>query len=276
MASARRKRSAYGANMPCPAPAVHPAGCAKVQGTNFMLNRISSVLAGALLGLLLLAGCAATTSGTKVSVEVEVLNQLTRYEAVYLLQAGDVIEVFVYRHADLSRKSVVRPDGFISLPLLGEIPAAGKSPRELTEYLTERYAVRLKNPEVTVIVENPPEPVVFVLGEVGGPRALPLRQAKTVAQALAQAGNAIKTGDLFAVSIIRLNKEGYFEAHTVKAEGFSQPEAYMALQNMALAANDLVFVPESMRGQFNRAITDINSMLLPYYQYRVLRTITSP
>jgi protein involved in polysaccharide export with SLBB domain len=125
------------------------------------------------------------------------------------------------------------------------------------------------------MVENPPEPMVFVLGEVGGPRALPLRQVKTVAQALAQSGNAVKSGDLFAASIIRLNKEGLLESHTVRTEGYSQPEVYMALQNMPLAANDLVLVPESYRGQFLRLITDVNSMLAPYYQFRILQVITN-
>lgn len=236
--------------------------------------RISSALVGISLGLLPLAGCLATTTERKLAVKVETLDKLTRYEAVYLLQAGDVIEVFIYRHPDLSRKAVIRPDGFISLPLLGEVQAAEKSPRELTEFLKERYAARLLNPEVTVIVENPPEPMVYVVGEVGGPRALPLRQVKTVAQALAQSGNAVKSGDLFAVAIIRLNKQGLLESHTVKTEGYSQPQVYMALQNMPLAANDLVLVPESYRGQFLRLLTDVNTILAPYFQFRILEAIT--
>lgn len=224
---------------------------------------------------ILLAGCATTAGeGSRLKVDVQVLDALTRYEAAYALQPGDAIEVFVYRHAEFSRKSIIRADGFISLPLLGDVKAAGKAPKELAEELTEKFSVRLKNPEVTVIVENPPEPMVYVLGEVGGPKPVPLRQARTVAQALTYAGNATKAGDLFSVSIVRLNKDGLLEAHTVQSENYtSQPEIMMALQNMALAPNDLVFVPESYRGQVVRAITDVNIMLAPYFQLRILRAI---
>jgi hypothetical protein len=78
---------------------------------------------------------------------------------------------------------------------------------------------------------------------------------------------------LFSVSIVRLNKKGLLEAHTVKTEGYSQPEVYMALQNMALLPNDLVVVPESYRGQVIRLLTDVNTLILPYFQYRVLQSL---
>jgi len=218
----------------------------------------------------LLGGCVAMTTDSELKVNVQVLDSLTRYEIAYVLQPGDQIEVFVYRHPEFSRKSVIRSDGFISLPLLGEVKAAYMAPRELATKLTELFSARIKNPEVTVIVENPPEPMVYVLGHVGGPRALPLRKAKTVAQALALAGDATKEGDLFGVSVVRLNKNGLLEAHAVEFEIYSQPEVYMALQNMALVANDLVVVPESYRSQFVRLINDVNTALFPYYQYRIL------
>lgn len=239
-----------------------------------MRNLIRSAFRSIACGLLL-AGCAATTTTQSLKVEVEVLDALNRYEGAYLLQAGDQIEVFVYRHAEFSRKAVIRPDGYISVPLLGDVKAAGRSPRELSEDLVKRFSERIKNPEVTVMVENPPEPMVFVLGDVGGPRALPLRQAKTVAQALALSGNVVKSGDASSVAIVRLNGQGVLEAHTVTSDGFNQPETYMALQTMALKPNDLVFVPEGYRGQLVRMITDVNTVLAPYYQFRVLREITN-
>ena len=232
----------------------------------------SAALCAASLSVLL-AGCAVTTTTGSLSVEVEVLDSLKRYEANYLLQAGDQLEVFVYRHADLSRKAVIRPDGFISLPLVGELKAAGKAPRELTDELVAKFADRVRNPEVTVMVENPQEPMVFVLGEVGAPKAVPLRQAKTVAQALALVGNVAKTGALSSLSIVRVNEQGVLEAHNVKSDGFNQPELYMALHNMALLPNDLVFVPESYRAQVIRLINDVNAVVFPYYQFRLLRAV---
>ena len=238
---------------------------------NFMLGPIRWALRGFVFAILL-SGCAVTTTNS-LKVDVQVLDALTRYEVAYLLQAGDQIEVFVYRQPEISRKAIIRPDGYISLPLLGDVKAAGMAPRDLGAKITELYSVRLKDPEVTIIVDNPPEPMVYVLGEVGGPKAQPLRQARTVAQAIAQAGVVNKGGDLYNVSIIRLNDKGFLEAISVQTENYNQPDVYMALQNMALRPNDLIVVPESYRGQILRVLTDINTLMLPYFQYRVLQSL---
>jgi polysaccharide export outer membrane protein len=237
-----------------------------------MFGLIRCILRALALAVLL-AGCAATTTQANLKVDVEVLDALTRYEVAYVLEAGDQVEVFVYRQPDLSRKAIVRSDGFISLPLLGDVKAARLAPRELAANITDLYSVRLKNPEVTVIVENPPEPAVYVVGEVGVPKVVTLRQAKTVAQALAQSGIVNHGAELFSVSIVRLNDKGFLEAIDVKTENHSQPEVYMSLQNMALHANDLVIVPESYRGQVVRALTDVNTLIAPYFQYRVLQAL---
>ncbi len=238
-----------------------------------MRNHIRSALR-ILACSFLVSGCAATSTTQSLSVNVQVLDALNRYEVAYLLQAGDQIEVYVYRHAEFSRKAVIRPDGFISVPLLGDVKAAGRTPHELSEDLVKRFSERIKNPEVTIMVENPPEPMVYVLGDVGGPRALPLRQAKTVAQALALSGNVTKAGDASSLAIVRLNAQGVLEAHNVEVDGFNQPELYMALHSMTLRPNDLVFVPEGYRGQVVRLVTDINTMLNPYYQFKVVREIS--
>lgn len=230
----------------------------------------------ALMSVLLavmLAGCVHTTTTATLKTEVRVLDALTRYELTYLLQAGDVIEVFIYRHAELSRRATVRSDGFISLPLLGDVRAAGTSPKDLGADLAKRYSERLLSPEVTVILENPPEPLVFVVGEVGGPKALAFRQTKTAAQAIAKSGSATKSASLASVSILRVNADGLLEAHTVDTDGTNYPEAFMALQNMALRPNDLIVVPESYRGQLVRAFTDFNTILAPYFQFRILQEI---
>lgn len=240
-----------------------------------MRRLLTSTLCGTALAILL-PGCATTAiNATGPKVSVEVLDALRRYETAYILQPGDAIEVFVYRHAEFSRRSVVRPDGFISLPLLGDVKAAGAAPSDLARLLTERYSERLKNPEVTVIVENPPEPMVFVVGEVGAGRPVPLRQAKTAAQAIAHSGPLMKSGDLYAVSIVRVNAQGFLESHAVEADAsLSQPEVIMALQSVALRPNDVVFVPESFRSQAVRLGTDINTIFSPFYQLRIIQEIT--
>lgn len=226
--------------------------------------------------VLLLAACASPTTTATLKVEVEVVDALRRYEVVYLLQPGDVVEVFVNRHPEFSRKAIVRSDGMIGLPLVGDVKAAGLTPAALAGHITQRYAPRLNQPETTVIVENPPEPSVYVLGQVAGPRAVPLRQARTLAQALALAGDATKLAALPYVAVIRLNEQGVLEAHRLAGEGGtpSQPELYMAMSSITLRPNDVVLVPESQRSQAMRILQDITLALAPLLNFVILNDAT--
>ena len=238
------------------------------------------VMAG-LLAVLGTGGCASPSAtsepATHAAVDVRVLDTLHRYQRVYLLQAGDKLEVFIYRQPDFSRTVIIRPDGFITLPLVGDVRAAGKSPTELAQDLTRRFSARLLKPEVNVIVQNPPEPMVYVVGEVGGPKAVSMRQAKTVAQAIAEAGVVPPTANLSSVSIVRLARDGRLEALSlnVDAHGSSDADEYMALQGVPLEPNDLVVVPESFRGKLVRLFRDVNAVMNPYFQYRILRHIVN-
>ncbi len=225
------------------------------------------------IALILVGGCAGTVTRETVSVKVEVLDSLKRYTKEHVLQQGDIVEIFVYKHADFSRTTKIRPDGKITLPLLDDIQAAGKTPAALDAELTALYAERIIDPEVTVIVENAEESVVYVVGEVGAPSAIPYRQAKTVAQAVARSGGVSKSGVLKHVSVIRLNEQGFFEAQSVIGTRYNQPEMYMALHNIALLPDDLIIIPESYRSQFVRILRDMNTILSPYYQFRVLKLI---
>ena len=243
-----------------------------------MIRLNSKIQIGIVCLGILLAGCIAPPTATnetaRLEASVQVLDALTRYELAYSLQAGDLLEVAVYSHPAFSRKVTVRADGFISMPLLGDVRAAGKAPTQLARELTGLFSVRLRNPELTVIIENPPEPMVYVLGDVGVPKPVPFRQVKTVAQAIAQAGAVLRSADLKGVSVVRLNKQGFVEAHAVNSQGNSQPEIFMALQGMTVQPNDLVIVPESYRSQITRIFSDINTFMQPYYQFRILEQIT--
>lgn len=226
----------------------------------------------------LVCGCTtATVTSHTVQVQVEVLNAARKFEHVYLVQAGDQLEIFLQRHGDLSRKVTVRPDGYISLPLVDEVKAAGKSPRELAAELKVLFSVRLKDPEVNVIVLNPPEPMVYVVGQVGAPKALPLRQASNLAQAMAQAGDATKLAAADSISVIRLNANGYLESHVLKVDkDASQPEVYMAMASMPLQSDDLILVPESYRSQVMRVLQDTSVALAPLFNVLLLREIYHP
>jgi polysaccharide export outer membrane protein len=223
-----------------------------------------------------LAACtSAPVTTNKVQVQVEVLNAARRFEHVYQVQPGDQLEIYMQRHNDLSRKVVVRPDGFISLPIIDEVKAGGKAPRELADELKKLFSARLRDPEVNVIVLNPPEPMVYVVGQVGAPKALPLRQAATLAQAIAQSGDATKLAAADSISVIRLNAAGQLEAHVLNTSGrdVSQPEIYMAMATVLLQTNDLIVVPESYRSQIMRLLQDTSTAFVPIFNLMILREI---
>jgi len=221
-----------------------------------------------------LMGCPGTMPGVttrEVVAPPEIARSSVRFQKEYLLFAGDQIEVSVWRNAEVSRTVFIRPDGFISLPLLQEVKAAGLTPRELAESISKAYAGRLLNPEVTVIPVSVRQPSVYVLGDVRNPGAYAARNAVTVTQALAAAGGVLRTGGEADIAVIRLSDDGYLEAIPVGgAYSVAQSAAYLSLAATVLKPDDIVFVPETGRSQFFRALSDL---LIPYTIYLNYRLI---
>ena len=106
----------------------------------------------------------------------------------YKLVPGDKLRIEVYKDAQLSQSLQVRPDGKITLPLVGDIPASGKTSSELRDVITNSLKEYNTNPVVTVIVVETVPPTIYVMGEVNDPGPQPLNGEVTVLQALATAG----------------------------------------------------------------------------------------
>ena len=108
--------------------------------------------------------------------------------ADYRLVPGDKLRIEVYKDPQLSQSLQVRPDGKITLPLAGDIAAAGFTPLELRDSIAKSLTTYINNPTVTVIVVETEPPVVYVMGEVNNPGPYPIRGQVSVIQALAMAG----------------------------------------------------------------------------------------
>lgn len=106
----------------------------------------------------------------------------------YRLVPGDKLRVEVYKDQQLSQSVQVRPDGKITLPLVNDVEAAGRTPLELRDGIAEALKAYIANPTVTVIVQETIPPVVYVMGEVGSPGPQPLIGRLDVVQALSAAG----------------------------------------------------------------------------------------
>lgn len=106
----------------------------------------------------------------------------------YVIGADDTLHISVWKEPDLSETLPVRPDGKISMPLLNDIPAAGLTPLQLKDSITEKLKKYIADPRVTVVVTQMNSRRIFVTGEVVHSGPLPLLPHMTMLQALAQAG----------------------------------------------------------------------------------------
>lgn len=106
----------------------------------------------------------------------------------YVIGENDLLDVDVWKEKEISRQIPVRPDGKISLPLIGEIQAAGLTPIQLQETITQDLKSYIDNPEVTVIVDDPRSHQFNIVGQVARPGSYPLTESMTVLDAIAEAG----------------------------------------------------------------------------------------
>ena len=123
--------------------------------------------------------------------------------AEFRMSREDVIEVSVWKEPELSRTVPVRPDGKITLPLLGDVQAEGLKPQELEQKVALALVPYVRDPHVTVIVHDVNGAKVFVTGLVGHPGAFPLRNSMSVLQALAMAGGLAEFADRGDIKVLR-------------------------------------------------------------------------
>jgi len=161
----------------------------------------------AFLVWVLLSSCA----GQKIVPENITLHQPgpIPQEKDYVLGYGDVIKVDFYYNPSLSRQATIRPDGKITLPLKGEVVAAGLTPAQFQESVVSLFRDLLKDPVVTVSVESfNKNNFVYVMGEVLRPDYYLLEAPTTVTQLLARAGVSTNSANLESVLVVSRTEEG--------------------------------------------------------------------
>ncbi|HTY51389.1 MAG TPA: polysaccharide biosynthesis/export family protein [Steroidobacteraceae bacterium] len=109
-------------------------------------------------------------------------------DAGYAVQAGDILTVTVWKEADLTGDVLVRPDGALSLPLAGDIQAAGRTVDDIRQEITDRLKRYIPDPVVTVSAKAVLGNYIYVVGKVLKPGEFPIVRAVDVMQALALAG----------------------------------------------------------------------------------------
>ncbi len=129
-------------------------------------------------------------------------------DADYRLGPGDKLRIEVYKDPQLSQSVQVRPDGKITLPLVGDVEANGRTPIELRDAIAQALKEYMNNPVVTVIVVEATAATAYVVGEVTHPGAVKLDGAVTVLQALALAGGLKDFANEKKIRVIRKNTSG--------------------------------------------------------------------
>ncbi len=187
---------------------------------------------GALVTCVVLAsGCAST--------QVSPMKDDGPEKGEYRIGKEDVLDVVVYREPELSRVVPVRPDGRISLPLAGEVEAAGKTASELGQGLAKMLSPYVHDATVNVMVREINASRVFVLGEVVHPGGFPLRGPMSVVQAIAVAGGRTPyAGD--RVVWLRQMGNGKAEKATLSFGDLVKGEVTGAL---GLRSGDVLYVP---------------------------------
>ena len=163
----------------------------------------------------------------------------------YLIGPGDQLEIFVWRNPELSRNLPVRPDGRISVPLIEDLPAAGKTPTALARDIESVLKEYVQDPIVTVIVTGfvgPFSQQVRVVGEATQPQALPYREKMTVLDVMISVGGLTEFAAGNRAVVVR-QAGGDEQAFRVRLDDLLRDGDVSA--NVALLPGDVLIIPQS-------------------------------
>jgi polysaccharide export outer membrane protein len=160
----------------------------------------------------------------------------------YILGPEDVLEVTVWRNVDLSKTVTVRPDGKISLPLIGDVSAVGKTTVQLAEDISGKLKEYKENPQVSILVKEVNSYAIYVLGEVGRPGKYPLKSKTTLLQGITIASGFTPTAARNKIVIFRFAKDGGSQIK-IKASYDDIVLRDGSNQNIELKPGDQIVVP---------------------------------
>ena len=158
----------------------------------------------------------------------------------YIIGPADILEIQVWKEPDFSRQALVRPDGKITLPLVGDLHVSGMTTMALKELLTNKLNDYIDGPEVTVILVESHSKNFYIIGKVTQPGTYPLMKDMTVLQAISVAGGLGEWADSDSIRIIRKSggKEKILHFDYKKVISGKNLE-----QNIVLQPNDTIVVP---------------------------------
>jgi len=189
-------------------------------------------------------------------------------EREYYIDIGDVLDISVWRIPDLSRSEViVRPDGKISFPLIGDIKAEGLTLTQLGDIVTEKLKAYVKEPQVSIMIRHFGEQTnkVIILGEVPGPGVYKFSTPPTIIELVAAAGGYTRYAVLDSIMVIRGDVRTKPEVTRVNIAQIIKRGRLT--ENIFLKPNDIVYVPKSFIGNINSFLEIFQPAISEYMQY---------
>lgn len=209
--------------------------------------KIASVMA---ISLLLFA-CATDPAVQKPIPAAQALASYGNPQTDYVIQPNDRLDIKFFFNPELNETITVRPDGMISLQLIDEIEAAGKTPEQLDQELSELYGRELRKPVITVIVRTYTGQRIFVGGEVNQAGLINLVQGMTTIQAVFEAGGFKETAMPAETLVIRKGPQNEPVPHRVNLAALGGENSGL---DFLLQPDDVVYVPKSRIAAANKFV----------------------
>jgi len=210
------------------------------KGNEMLMLRSSKKCVILLFVVLSLMGLAAACSGTRPAWTAAAMAQ--QPPLPYRVGPGDVIDVKLFYTPELDESQIVRPDGKMTLQLIGEIQAEGKTSEELQRELAHRFSTQLIDPKVAVFVRRVHDSKYWVAGEVKRPGPYQMLGHATIVEAIMDAGGGTRpTADLKNVLVVR-QRDGRHYGCLVNVKEMLQGKEGPSFN---LQARDIVFVPST-------------------------------
>jgi polysaccharide export outer membrane protein len=228
-------------------------------------------IAGLLVCLLVAAGC----GGSRPEPGLDMADQPALTAAPeaevrvperepYRMVVGDVLVIKFFYYPEHNVEVTVRPDGRVTIPLVGEVMAAGMKPTDLETVIRSRYAEVVAEPEVAVIVAEFADQTIFVFGEVQKPGAYPLAGSMTLLDALARAGGVAETGKAGSVILMRRTDTGDYSGRKVDLNAVLGTEA---VESTPLMPRDVIYVPKTAIAKVDLFVSQFFRELSPAWLF---------
>jgi protein involved in polysaccharide export with SLBB domain len=179
----------------------------------------------------------------------------------YRIQRGDLLDINFYLSPEFNQRVTVRPDGGISMPIVGNVHVQGLTPKQLEASLDDAYSKELKEPKSTVRIVKSPGQVVYVEGQVAKPGAVQLKPGMTAIQAIASSGGLTDSAGPSKALLIRRDACGNPHGLPLRLDEVLNQKNNE--EDVALLPSDIVVIPRSAIAQFDLNIKQYVRDALP-------------